>query len=526
MGYRLWWRIILAGFGGIGWLIPAATLAQDMILPSSTDFFRSASPNPLGPLNQPQPYPTLPNWTPTPPPKRPPVTNPEGTVPANGAGAASDFPEIDPALAAAIRQGGRGTLTPQGYPIVPGGENFTFKVGPVNFRVGAGLRTEFIDNVFDTATNRQSDLIVAPSIYLIGHWKISPMNDVIVNLGFGYTAYLEHSALSSVTRNIDIAPGSDLAFKVRIGDVSLRLYERPSLGQDSSYQLTLPNDVFYYTFTNHLGLSLFGDFNALQIQATLDRTDSIPLGSTAASANGSANASVNTSANAAAVGTLEHSIDTLSSSATYRLSDTNSIGLEGSVSIIKYKEDFQNNGVSYRLGVFVGSQLSEYISLRVSGGYQIMNFNTGGLNQDTSSNSASPYGLLALTHHVNRYLSHTLSITHEADLGSTTNSVDMTDIAEQAVWKISPNLSLNIGGFYEFGTESGPFGQSIRLFGLTASTGWNLSRKLSVNVYYQLTDRAGGGSGTGAPSNGSTLGTGSAGSYYENRVGVNFTYAF
>jgi hypothetical protein len=285
--------------------------------------------------------------------------------------------------------------------------------------------------------------------------------------------------------------------------------------------LTLPNNVFYYTFSNHVGLSLLGDFNALQVQTTLDRTDNIPLGSTATASTAEATTNA-----AAAVGSLEHSTDSLSSSATFRLSDANSIGLEGDVSIIKYKQNFQNNGVSYRLGLFLGSQLSDYISLRISGGYQIMNFDSGGLNGDTSSNSASPYGVLALTHRVNRYLSHTFSVTHESDLGSVTNSVNTTDISEQAVWKISPNLALNIGAHYQFGTESGAFGQSIRLFGLTASTGWNLSRKLSVNLYYELTDRASGGNGSGVPSNGPTLGTGSAGSYYENRVGVNFTYAF
>jgi hypothetical protein len=62
------------------------------------------------------------------------------------------------------------------------------------------------------------------------------------------------------------------------------------------------------------------------------------------------------------------------------------------------------------------------------------------------------------------------------------------------------------------------------MFELNASTGWNLSRKLRFDVYYLFTKRSGGGNEISTVA--TPLGFTTATNYYENQVGINFSYAF
>jgi hypothetical protein len=273
-------------------------------------------------------------------------------------------------------------------------------------------------------------------------------------------------------------------------------------------------------------LNVLWDLDAVQIQGTYQRTDTIPFGSSTAT-----DSTQSQQANQDLVNSLRNSIDTVNASATVRLSDSTSAGLEGSFSAVKYHETTRNNGISYYGGAFIGSQLTNYISLRISGGYQIMDFDSGGTGTvQGSSRTETPYFELAITHHLNPYFWHTFSAGHDAGLGTTTNSVTSTNISETVTWKISRRLTLDILAYYQLGKESGVAspqfsgvpGQSPRLFGLTVSTGINLSQKLRMGVFYGFTQR------TGAGNTNSNSGTSAVtgGNYYENRVGINFSYAF
>src|SRR4051812_27982315 len=59
--------------------------------------------------------------------------------------------------------------------------DYNVKAGPVSFRVGASLRTEFTDNVAYSENNRESDVIISPSINANAYWAITPYNALSLN---------------------------------------------------------------------------------------------------------------------------------------------------------------------------------------------------------------------------------------------------------------------------------------------------------------------------------------------------------
>lgn len=542
-GYCLRVCALLAGLSGAWLSFSPVASAQDLIRPSNSEFFQNAIPGRPSISARPEPYMAFPDWNTTPAnkPLKPGTapTTPAGgpTVETNGVpkpdennpGAASNFFQMDPAMAALMREGGQGTMTPEGYLLRPTMENYNFKLGPATFRIGAGLRAEFTDNV-DSASNqsKESDIIVTPEIYLTGHWQISRINDLNLRVGFSYSAYMEHPELNTSSKTLELSPGTHLDFKMKIGDFYFNFYERPTIGLNTGDQLTAPSGLFYTSFNNEIGMTVFWDLNKLSISTGIQRADQIPLTSSTTTINRSDNSQANQArdqANQNYVSSQRQNTSTLFANASFHINSQTSAGLEGSVSLIKYQTGAQSDGTSYHFGPFVGTQLTEYIGVRASGGYQIMKFDGTGTNGD-SSDTTGPYGVFLLTHRVNRFLSHSLSISYEATLGTTTNSVQTTTFSEQVVWSLNRATNVNFGAFYEIGNESGngSNAQNLRLFGLNATTGWDLSKKLKMSVYYEFTTRN--GADTNNSTTSSAVSTGVAGNYSENRLGVNFSYAF
>lgn len=434
--------------------------------------------------------------------------------------------EATEALMAAVREAGTGAVAPSGYSLTERLDGHSFKIGSVPFRIGAALRIEFNDNITGSSTDPLSDLIVTPEIYLSGSWQMTRYNTLSLTLGFGYSAYLSNSELNTASRTYALTPGfTALSFKAKVGNLYLRFYDNPEIGQNSSNLLTLPSGVYVTSFTNTVGFTAFWDFNDIQINGGYQHLDTIPLKSTSSSISNS-NGSGREEGNDETIDSLQNSQDSLNASVSFRISDYTSFGIDLSASQVTYKENIQNNGITYTGGVFLGTQLSEYITLRLAAGYQQMDFDSNGSNQDTS-NYSQPYGNLELRHRVNRFVTHTLSIGQEGDLGTTTNSVQTTYVREAITLQLFKDLAMGIHASYETGEESnGPSAQSLKLLSIGVSCGYSLSKRLNMGVYYQFVKRDG-QSINNSRNLSDSIGDFSPNySYTQNVFGVTFSYAF
>jgi hypothetical protein len=366
--------------------------------------------------------------------------------------------------------------------------DYNVKAGPISFRVGASLRTEFTDNVAYSDQNRESDLIISPSINANAYWAITPYNALSLNTSFGYHFYLAHPELNNASSGFTIDPQTELSFDFYTGAFRINLHERPSLQQDTTGDPTLSNVPIFGRFVNTAGITVDWAANrAVTLTAGYDHTDFIATQSEFSFAN--------------------FAQDQLSATARVTLNDALSVGPEVAASSTRYSSGDKSDAFTGHLGLFAESLLTPYTRLRIAGGYQTLEFSgtentqmvffrdefgragkfvrvteTQGGGDDTTF-----YFNLLLTNQLTRFYTHTLSVAKEAQLGITAQSVDLWTVQYTADWQVNSWLLLHGRLFFDDGSESGASRpEKFRRVGASLSTEYQLSPKVHVNLGYDF----------------------------------------
>lgn len=343
--------------------------------------------------------------------------------------------------------------------------NYFLKAGPVDFSASASLGVEFNDNVGLSEDHRQSDLILRPQLSIDSVWRVTSLNTLRFNMGVAYAAYTQHSSLD--TRSLLLDPGSQIAFDVYVGGVlKLTFHDRFAILQNPVDEPTLSNTARFDRFQNAAGVTALLDFNDLKIVLNYDHFDYRAFGGD--------------------FDFLDRQEEQFFASASLLMTDAVVVGVDGNVGLIKYRTDFNNDGTSWSAGPFVEATLSHYTTLRLSGGYQAMNFDGNGTSGD-STNFGGWYGNVTMAQRLNQYWSHSVSAGHEARLGLEVNFFEYDYVRYLAQWRINPRLSATVEGFAENANESGTVAQSSEnsfRWGGGASLEWRLGNKLSLNLGY------------------------------------------
>src|ERR1700739_3352534 len=116
---------------------------------------------------------------------------------------------------------------------------YNLLLGPVRFRVGATVGVEYNDNINYAERNTQDDVIITPNVTLDAIWPVTQLNTLRLDLGIGYSFYLDHS--SNDTDAILIAPKSQLAFDIFVGDFRINIHDKFQLQQDPVQEGALSN---------------------------------------------------------------------------------------------------------------------------------------------------------------------------------------------------------------------------------------------------------------------------------------------
>jgi hypothetical protein len=187
--------------------------------------------------------------------------------------------------------------------------------------------------------------------------------------------------------------------------------------------------------------------------------------------------------------------------------------------LITYKGDFQNDGTSFHGGAFVETQVTHSIRLQAAAGYQGLYFDTGGGNEDTSDLNGY-YWNVSASHRLNRYISHALSVGHESTLGTNSNFVTTNYIRHHIQWDVVRRVALATDVYADFAEESGGVAsQDFTSVGFVISAGYTLTEHSRLEAFYSYQFRNARGGDDRDDQN-------FAGDYGQNRVGVNFVYAF
>ena len=340
---------------------------------------------------------------------------------------------------------------------------YNLRLGPIRFLFSITTGVEYNDNINLAEINPQSDVIIRPQFNIDAIWPVTELNTLKLDLGLGYGFYLEHPDAN--TNGVLISPGSQLSFDIFVQDFRINLHDRFLLQQDPTAQLQLSNVVDYGRFENAVGISVLWDLNKAVLTFGYDHFTFISTSDT--------------------FSYLDRNAEELNFSAYFALSSTTGAGLEASAVYNYYSQDFLNNAVGYSVGPFVETQITNYLKLRASVGYQAINFDTGG-GVDDSSDASNPYAYILLSHRINAAITQTISAGHESELGVNSNFIVLNYVRHTATWNIINHLLLATELFYETGDDSGGiFSEDIQRYGGAATFGYQLTPHATLGLRYQ-----------------------------------------
>jgi hypothetical protein len=366
---------------------------------------------------------------------------------------------------------------------------YNLLLGPVRFRFSITTGVEYNDNINLAETNKQSDVIIRPQFNIDAIWPVTQLNTLKLDIGLGYGFYLDHP--NANTNGVLIQPGSQLAFDIFVQDFRINLHDRFSLQQDPVAQLQLSNVADYGRFENTAGVSVLWDLNKAVLTFGYDHYTYVSTTDT--------------------FSYLDSNAEELSFSAYFALTSTTGAGIETSAVFNYYSQDFLNDSVTYSVGPFVETQITNYLKLRAAAGYQLIDFAGGGGVMD-SSDSNDFYANVLLSHRLNAAITQTLSAGHESQLGVNSNYVALNYVRHTATWNIINGVLLATELFFEDGDDSGGiFSEHIQRYGGAATVGYQLTPHITLGLRYQYTQKQSDQPGR---------------DYKQNRVSLDGTYSF
>lgn len=242
-------------------------------------------------------------------------------------------------------------------PFLAGKRNL--KLGPVNIGLGLQSNIEYNDNITNSSVDQKGDLIGGIYLNMDANYQITQNNRLSLSMMLGFDHYFEHPELSpnGDDYTLNVFPGSTLAFDIKVGDIMFVIYDRVSVRPASQNEFALNQQDLFGVFQNDIGLAASWAINSkLNLSINYNHSDSI--------------------ATQDAFSSTDRTIDSISGSLAWTPTGTFTIGLEGSYSLINYKETFNNDGATATAGVFVVIPISKHTILKASAGIQDFNFDT------------------------------------------------------------------------------------------------------------------------------------------------------
>jgi hypothetical protein len=186
---------------------------------------------------------------------------------------------------------------------------------------------------------------------------------------------------------------------------------------------------------------------------------------------------------------LNRNAEEVSGTATYLVTSTISVGVEGNGVFNSYDQHVLNDSKDYSGGAFVETEITNNLKVRLAGGYQWIHFDHNGSVVD-SNDLSDFYANLLLTHRLNAVISQTVSAGHESQLGVNSNYITLNYVRHTVSWNILRSTLLSTEFFFEDADESGGFiGEHFQRFGAALTVGYQLTPHVTLGLRYQYTTK-------------------------------------
>jgi hypothetical protein len=186
---------------------------------------------------------------------------------------------------------------------------------------------------------------------------------------------------------------------------------------------------------------------------------------------------------------LNRNAEEMSGSIAFTLTNTTGVGLESSLVYTYYDQNVLNDSTTYTAGAFLETQLTNYMKVRMAGGYQMINFDHTGSVFD-SKDASNFYANILISHRLNAYITQTLAAGHESQLGVNSNFITLNYIRHTVSWNIIRNTLLSTEVFFEDAKDSGGFiDEHLHRYGGAITIGYQLTQHVTLGLRYQFTEK-------------------------------------
>ena len=345
-------------------------------------------------------------------------------------------------------------------------EGYNLRLGLSKWSLAAAMDFEINDNVLLQAANQEFDVIVRPQLNTQVVWPLSEKNSLNLAMGVGYSAYTLHAHFN----RLFVVPGSELSWDFYIGDFLIEVHDRVSIAKDAYADPTAVGGANYSQFQNAAGFSATCDLNKLVLRFGYDHSLYGELSGSDAFRNGNS--------------------DILALSAGHRCRQLTVFGVEASGGWVRYLDGGPSNGTSqdFNLGTFIEAQASEYISLKVAGGY------TTFIPNDTEASSRETafrgmYGRLTLNHRLNQRVEYNFTAGRSINFGFYAGTMDMFTANLDIRLRLFKKMGVSAGFGFEHASEVSAGSETFDRFGPHVGLERPITARMSSALRYQYYQR-------------------------------------
>ncbi len=361
-------------------------------------------------------------------------------------------------------------------------EDYNLRFGPVFVDIIGTFGVEYNDNINTSEVDPISDVILQPGISLGFKWQMNEGTEVDLNLGLEYWYYMTESGLNDFSNALGVTPNTELSFRVLIGDMAFRVYDRVQYSFDSADSVVVnpetgevvDNDPEAFTrFRNVLGLQTEWFIRQTVFSAQLSREDVYSPDDIFSY--------VNRHENKVALN-VEHP-----------LAANFLVGAGTSYAMVDFDEKVNNDGTIFTFGPYFEWKITELVGLYAGIAFNDWDYDEGAVTDNFGDKSElQDYTwMVRLSHVANEVFNHQLEWYRAINVSNTANFNIIDGIRYTAIYDLTPRIVLNGAVGYEESESSGGLllNNDFERWIAGISTELVLGPRLTAEVGYRYIDK-------------------------------------
>lgn len=328
-------------------------------------------------------------------------------------------------------------------------EDYNFKYGPLMIDLIGTFGIEYDDNINTSENNEVDDWILQPGVSFGLKWQINEYQELDLNIGLEYWYYLDESDLNDFDQQLNITPDTELSFRVLVGDMVFRVYDKINYTSDSSDAVVLDDmgnpvssdATTFSRYTNVVGVqsewyiteyAFKGQVSRKDVWSTEDEFEYIDRYEHKFALNVERDIAANFMA-----------------------------GVGASYTDFEYDEDVNDSGDVFTIGPYFDWGITEVISLYVGVAWNSADFDGDGLVSDEGEGFGDEdkyeefSGTARLSHTVNEVYNHQLEVYRIPQMSDASNYEELDGIRYSFAYNINSRVRLDGDVAYEESDSSG-----------------------------------------------------------------------